>query len=286
MLNLLHAALHGGKLRLQLGLGLVELGIGFLLGAFELAFRGVQRGAAVVILGAAIAQFLLAVGKQLLVGGNLGAAGDDFIPRRQKLALGLVALLQIFGVGFVIVGHAVVQFGFGVADQGFKALARLRLAGGGHLILVLFHAALVFVGIDFPFGIQAHVDLGIVIAIKALIGDVGKGQHRSVAQRGAAPLVIHIGWRVAQADDGIFIIGEHIQRIFIVGGGNAHGGADAVHREKRGVDHHFIGGAGQTAGGEADFVDVLGERMEHQNAGKVQRFRFHQRILADGARGG
>ena len=286
LFNLGYAFGYGGLLGRQFGLRGVQLGIGFRLGAFQLTFRGVQLGAAVVVLGAGVAQLGLAVGKQLFVDGDLAAAGNQFVAGVAQFALGLVALGEIVGVCLVKFGSAVAQFRQRVVQQRFKALVCPRLARIGHLAFILLHAGLVFVGIDHAFGVQAHVDFGVVVAIKTLVGNIGKAHYRAVAQRSAAALVVHVCGGIAKADDGIFAIGEHIQRILVVGVGDAHSFADAVYGKKRSVAHHLVRIVGQTAGGEADFVDALRQRVKGQHAGGVRALHLHQRVLAHRTRGG
>ena len=156
MFDLGHALGHGGLLGDQFSLCGVDLGVGLRLGALQLALGGAELGASVVVLGAGVAQLRLAVGKKLLVDGNLSAARDQLVAGVAQFALGLVALGEIFGVGLVKLGNAVVQFRLRVAHQRFKALARLRFAGGGHAVLIALDAGVVFVGIDLALRVQAE----------------------------------------------------------------------------------------------------------------------------------
>ena len=156
----------------------------------------------------------------------------------------------------------------------------------GHAVLVLLYAGLVFVGIDLALGVEADVDVGVIVAVKTLVGDVGKGHHRAGAQGGAAALVVEVGGGVAQPDDGVFTVGEHVERVLVVGLGKDDLLADAVHGEELRVGHGFASGAGQAPGGEADLIDVLGEGVEDDHAGHVQAGDVHQRVLTDGAGGG
>ena len=222
----------------------------------------------------------------MLAGDDVGAAGNDLVAGVEQFTLGLVALLAVLGVALIVLGNAVIQLRLSVAHERLEALARLRFAGEGHAVLVLFDAGLVLVGVDLALGIKADVDVGVIIAIKALVGDVGKGHHRAGAEGGAAALVVEVGGRIAKADDGVFAGGEHVQGIFVVGVGKDDLLADAVHGEELRIDHGLVFGAGQAAGGEAYLIDVLGEGVEDDHAGHVQTAHVHQRVLTDGAGGG
>ena len=212
---------------------------------FDLSFRVLDLSPAVVDLLLAVLDLLLTV--------------FQLLPGVREL---LLCLSPVFGK----LSLPVLDLPFGVLLQGKISLLRQLLRKRLRPVLRRLHRVVVFPAVQPVPVLQEYIDIRIIIRIKAVLRKINEPLQPPASQRRGAPLVVDIIRGIAQPDDGIFRIAEHVRRILIVVFRYPDRGAERILPISLRVHHALVSGGGLPSRRHHRLVQLPQHGMRPQDA--------------------
>ena len=106
---------------------------------------------------------------------------------------------------------------------------------------------------------DGQIDLVVGLKVKALLRQIDEGGHTAAADGAGAPLVVEVVGGVHQSHQGVAVVGQQVQGVLVVVGGDRHLGAQVLLGEVPGVPQTLVGRLRHPARRQLRVVDSLGE---------------------------